>query len=136
MNTKKLTATCVAAALGALVSWPASSLGQGAKEAIGAAPPAERAGVETQMDLPGDFHRYFGQKTNQWKDSERKIAKLDLDADMNYDGTIDNDDPRDNGAFQHTPPGLIVGVGEMSKFIVRLFPYRVDFRGSVVVGLD
>ena len=43
--------------------------------------------------------------------------------------SIDNDDPADNGAFQQTPPGLVVGVGEMSKLILRLRPYRLDFKG-------
>jgi hypothetical protein len=93
-------------------------------------------GLETGMDLPGDFHKYYGQRVNSWRDSEKKIAKLDLDADMNYDGTIDNDDPSDNGAFQQTPPGLVVGKGELSKFIIRLDPYRVDFLGEVVVSLE
>ena len=97
--------------------------------------PRER-GVETSRDLPGDFHKYYGQRVNYYKDAERKIAKLDLDADMNYDGKIDNDDPADNGAFQQTPPGLVLGVGEMSKFILRLNPYRVDFRGEAVVTLE
>jgi len=93
-------------------------------------------GVETHMDLPGDFHKYYGQRVNSYRDTEKKIAKLDLDADMNYDGTIDNDDPADNGAFQQTPPGLVVGEGELSKFVLRLSPYRVDFRGEVVVGIE
>jgi len=88
------------------------------------------------MDLPGDFHKYYGQRVNSFRDGEKKIAKLDLDADMNYDGTIDNDDPADNGAFQQTPPGLVVGEGELSKFVLRLSPYRVDFRGEVVVAIE
>lgn len=93
-------------------------------------------GVETEMDLPADFHRYYGQRVNQWRDSERKVAKLDIDGDMNYDGTIDNFDPSDNGAFESTPPGLVVGEGEMTKILVRLSPYRIDFRGEVVIGLE
>ena len=93
-------------------------------------------GVETHRDLPGDFHKYYGQRINSWRDAEKRIAKLDLDADMNYDGTIDNDDPADNGAFQQTPPGLVLGEGEMSKFIIRLRPYRIDFQGEVVVSIE
>lgn len=93
-------------------------------------------GIETHRDLPGSFHKYYGQRINSWRDSERRIAKLDLDADLNYDGTINNEDPADNGAFEQTPPGLVLGTGEMSKFIIRLRPYRVDFRGEVVVSLE
>lgn len=92
--------------------------------------------VQTQKDIPGDFHKYYGQRVNSWKDRERQIAKLDMDADLNYDGRIDNSDPADNGAFQNTPPGLVVGVGEMSRFLIRLTPYRVDFDGEVVCTLE
>ncbi len=93
-------------------------------------------GLETEMDLPADYHRYYGQRVNQWRDTERKVAKLDIDGDMNYDGTIDNDDPSDNGAFESTPPGLVVGEGEMTKILIRISPYRIDFRGEVVIGLE
>ena len=97
---------------------------------------AESRGLETQMDLPADFHRYYGQRVNQWRDEERKVAKLDMDGDMNYDGTIDNEDPADNGAFESTPPGLQLGVGELTKLLIRVRPYRVDFRGEVAITLE
>ncbi len=93
-------------------------------------------GQETEMDLPGSFHHYYGQRVNQWRDTERYVAKLDLDADLNYDGVVSNDDPADGGAFEHTPPGLIVGVGELSKLIIRVRPYRLDYRGEVVVTME
>ena len=92
--------------------------------------------METRRDLPGDFHKYYGQRSTLYRDKERKLAKLDIDGDMNYDGKIDNWDPADNGAFQQTPPGLVVGAGEMSKLILRLTPYRIDFRGEAVVTLE
>lgn len=93
-------------------------------------------GIETHRDLPGSFHRYYGQRINSWRDGERRIAKLDLDGDMNYDGAIDNSDPADNGAFEQTPPGLVLGEGELTKFILRLRPYRVDYAGEVVVTVE
>lgn len=93
-------------------------------------------GEETDMDLPASFHRYYGQRVNQWRDSERYIAKLDIDGDMNYDGTIDNSDPADNGAFEATPPGLVVGEGELTKILIRFSPYRINFKGEVVLGLE
>lgn len=99
--------------------------------------PAERSpGYETDRDIPGDSTRYYGQRRNQFKDIGRRLAKIDLDADFNYDGVIDNDDPADNGAFQQTPPGLVVGVGELSQLILRLRPYHLDFKGRAVVSLQ
>jgi len=109
---------------------------------LGAAPPSKvqspssSSVTETNRDLPGDFHKYYGQRSTLYRDKERKLAKLDIDGDMNYDGTIDNWDPADNGAFQQTPPGLVIGKGELSKLIIRLTPYRVDFRGEAVVTLE
>jgi hypothetical protein len=101
---------------------------------------AEQAGLsqgfETELDLPGDFHKYYGQRVNSFKDSERRIAKLDIDGDLNYNGTINNDDPGSNGAFEVTPPGLIVGEGEMTKIVIRLNPYRIDFTGEMVLTLE
>ena len=92
--------------------------------------------LQTNKDAPSSFHKYFGQRVNSWRDAERQIAKLDIDADMNQDGMIQNIDPADGGAFEATPPGMILGVGELTRFIIRLLPYRVDFEGEVVVGLQ
>lgn len=91
---------------------------------------------QTNKDVPADFHKYFGQRVNSWRDRERQIAKLDLDADMNQDGHLSNTDPADGGAFEATPPGLVLGEGEMTRVVVRLLPYRVDFDGEVVVTLE
>lgn len=93
-------------------------------------------GTETEMDLPSSYHKFFGQNVTYFKDEERKVARIDVDADLNYDGSISNEDPADNGAFEATPPGLVVGVGELSKVILRLRPYRIDFLGDVVVGIE
>ncbi|RBP48104.1 hypothetical protein DES53_101904 [Roseimicrobium gellanilyticum] len=93
-------------------------------------------GNETLQDLPSDFHPYYGQKLNRYRDLNRRIAKLDLDADLNMDGVIRQGDPRDSGAFESTPPGLILGVGELTKVVVNLIPYRIDFAGDVVIGFE
>jgi hypothetical protein len=118
----------------------AASLGNpllaGDENAKGGLGGVEGRGPETQMDLPGSFHKYYGQNVNYYIDGERKVAKLDLDGDLNYDGIISNEDPADNGAFQNTPPGLVVGVGELSKLVLRLTPYRIDYQGDVVVTLE
>jgi len=93
-------------------------------------------GAETHEDLPGDFHPYYGQRLNRYMDTSRKIAKVDFDADLNMDGVIRQNDPQDQGAFETTPPGLIIGVGEVSKVLLWVVPYRVDFDGALVVGLE
>lgn len=92
--------------------------------------------LQTNRDIPADFHKYFGQRVNSFRDRERQIAKLDMDADMNQDGTISNTDPADNGAFEATPPGVILGSGELTRVVIRLLPYRIDFDGEVVVTLE
>ncbi|WAC19641.1 hypothetical protein OVA24_20690 [Luteolibacter sp. SL250] len=106
------------------------------ESAKGGIPAAEQRGAETEMDLPTTFHKYYGQNANHYKDAEKKIAKIDVDGDLNYDGVVSNTDPGDNGAFEGTPPGLVLGVGEMSKLVLRLAPYRADFEGEVVVTLE
>lgn len=93
-------------------------------------------GVETNKDAPSDFHKYFGQRINSWRDRQRQIAKLDLDADLNQDGVLSNIDPADNGSFEATPPGVVLGKGELTRMVIRLIPYRVDFDGEVVVTLE
>lgn len=121
-------ATCLAALAILLAPAPAR-----AQEAQGGEPAAP---FRTDLDIPGDSNKYFGQRSNQYRDIGRRLAKVDLDADFNYDGTIDNDDPADNGAFQQTPPGLVLGVGELSKLILRIRPYHLDFKGRAVVSIQ
>lgn len=126
MKSMKLAAVCA-------FSFSSTALLAGdPKVPVDPAPPA----LQTNRDIPSDFHKYFGQRVNSWRDRERQIAKLDMDADMNHDGTISNTDPADNGAFEATPPGLILGVGERSRVVIRLVPYRIDFDGEVVVTLE
>lgn len=98
--------------------------------------PSDVFSGQTNKDVPADFHKYFGQRVNSWRDRERQIAKLDLDADLNQDGVLSNTDPADNGAFEATPPGLLLGEGEMTRLVIRLLPYRVDFDGEAVVTLE
>ena len=97
---------------------------------------ARVTGMRTDQDIPGDSNKYFGQRNSQFRDIGRRLAKIDLDGDFNYDGVIDNDDPADNGAFQQTPPGLVLGTGELSKLVLRLRPYHLDFKGRAVVSIQ
>lgn len=99
-------------------------------------PSGQPSAEPTDKDLAGDVTRYFGQRANLYRDNNRKLAKLDLDGDFNYDGTINNNDPADGGAFEHTPPGLVVGKGEMTKIIIRLTPYKIDYEGHAKVRIE
>lgn len=122
------------AVIAAILTLSASSYLLAGDEKVAVSPLPNQ--LETNKDAPADFHKYFGQRINSWRDRERQIAKLDLDADMNHDGMISNTDPADGGAFEATPPGMILGEGELTRFIIRLLPYRVDFDGEVVVTLE
>jgi hypothetical protein len=90
----------------------------------------------TELDWAGSYSKYYGQRRHAFMDKERMIAKVDIDGDFNYDGVIDNADPADNGEFQQVPPGLVVGVGELTKVILRIRPYRVDHKGEAAVVLQ
>ena len=60
-----------------------------------------------------------------------RIAKLDVDGDFNYDGIVDNDDPSDNGLVQQTPPGMVLGTGEMTRLVIRFSPYQINIDTKV-----
>lgn len=135
MNTKLISLPHLVLASAALMALTVTA-GAQSKDPVAPVNPPAPATPSTEMDLPSSFHKYFGQRINNWRDTERAIAKIDLDADINYDGIINNNDPQDGGAFEATPPGLQVGVGELTKVIVRVLPYRVDFDGEVVVTLE
>ncbi|MCF6312328.1 MAG: hypothetical protein L3J39_07735 [Verrucomicrobiales bacterium] len=134
-------------------------------------PRLDKTSMETELDLPGSFVRYYdyGERVNAWRarygfdprenpdfafnspeardlrkrdDLQRntesrlaKLVKMDLDGDMNYDGTIDNSNPADGGYYETTPPGLVLGVGEMTKLIVRFrLMNRGKWKGRVAAG--
>lgn len=92
---------------------------------------------QTELDLPGQFHEEFGMlPDSKLAKSLRRLSKVDMDGDMNYDGRIDNDDSSDQGARESDPPGLQVGVGEMTKLIVRFKTYDNEYPGEVFVKLN
>lgn len=47
---------------------------------------------------------------------------IDLVGDVNRDGTINPDDPADNGVAEDEPPGLPVGIGQLQKLMLRCVP--------------
>ncbi len=87
---------------------------------------------KTKRDLPGAY----GETYTHRRAHNGKIAKLDLDGDFNYDGTISNDDPSDNGEVQQTAPGLYLGTGELTRMVIRLSPYQIDIQAKVRLELE
>jgi hypothetical protein len=65
-----------------------------------------------------------------------RLSKIDLDGDFNYDGTINNEDPTNQGRLEYVPPGLEVGVGEVTRLVIRLKTYEVEFPGNLEVTLE
>lgn len=63
---------------------------------------------------PGYFH-----KGKHWR-----VGKVDLDGDLNYDNIVAND-ATDCGALETSPPGLVVGKGEMTKLVLRIAPNSI-----------
>jgi len=63
---------------------------------------------------PGYFHN-----GKHWR-----VGKVDLDGDLNYDRVVSND-ASDGGRLESSPPGLIVGSGEMTKLVLRVSPNSV-----------
>jgi hypothetical protein len=64
------------------------------------------------------------------------LLKLDLDADFNGDGVVDNTDKTDNGLVQTTPPGLILHVGEVQRAVIRAYRYPKVYRGELMVAIS
>lgn len=95
-------------------------------------------GTPTRLDLPSSDQQRADQRLKEkaQRRAKGRLAKLDLDGDFNYDGTIRDEDPTDNGTYQRTPPGLIIGKGELSKLVLRLTPYEIDFEGTAVVTME
>lgn len=92
--------------------------------------------AETEMDLPGQFDSEFGmQPDSKLSKTLRPLSKIDLDGDMNYDGAINNNDSTDNGPRENVSPGLQLGVGELTKLVLRFKTYDNEYPGELFVTL-
>lgn len=90
----------------------------------------------TEMDLPGQFDKYFGmQPGSKLQKSLKPLSKIDMDGDLNYDGVISNYDSTDNGSREDIFPGLQIGVGELTKLVIRYKTYEKDYPGHLFVQL-
>lgn len=65
-----------------------------------------------------------------------RLSKIDLDADLDYDGAFDNDSSAGQGQHEYLPPGLELGKGEVSRLLVRFKTYEPEFTGKLVVRLE
>ena len=65
-----------------------------------------------------------------------RLTKIDLDSDLDYDGTINNEEASDQLSAEHVPPGLELGVGELTRMVLRLKVYDEAFAGDLDVSLE
>jgi hypothetical protein len=88
---------------------------------------------ETQLDLNSGFVKKYKEMMQDLKHTTRRFFKFDLDADINHDGAINDDD---SGWLEDTPPGLVIMNGTGATARLRLtssFPY---FPGRAALTLD
>lgn len=92
---------------------------------------------KTDMDEPGYIDpRLIVPVDGRGKEFVTKLSKIDLDADLNYDGTFDNTSSGDQTIREFVPPGLEIGVGELTRFLIRFKTYEREFPGQLVVRLE
>jgi hypothetical protein len=92
---------------------------------------------KTALDDPGSHDPRLRVPVDEaGKVTAPKLSKIDLDADLDYDGTFDNTAPAGQGVHEFVPPGLELGVGELSRLLIRFKTYERDFPGTLVVGLE
>lgn len=93
--------------------------------------------ASTEMDQPGEHHESFGiMPDSEVLKTLKRLSKVDMDADLNYDGSINNQEESDQGFREHVPPGLQLGVGELTKLVIRFKTYDSAFPGHLYVTLE
>jgi hypothetical protein len=92
---------------------------------------------KTVMDEPGyTDSRLIVPVDERGKEFVTRLSKIDLDADLNYDGTFDNTSSSGQTIHEFVPPGLEIGVGELTRFLIRFKTYEQEFPGKLVVRLE
>lgn len=92
---------------------------------------------KTVLDAPGaNDPRLMVPVDEEGKVSVLSLSKIDLDADLDYDGTFNNEAPAVQGIHEFVPPGLVVGVGEVTRLLIRFKTYEENFPGDLVVSLE
>ena len=90
---------------------------------------------KTELDDPGLHDVRFVIPEGGMK-PPRKLSKIDLDSDLDYDGTFDNSAPAEQFQREFLPPGLEVGVGELTRLLLRFKTYGEVAAGDLVVVLE
>lgn len=92
---------------------------------------------KTDLDDPGNKDsRLLVPVDAEGKTTVARLSKIDLDADLDYDGSFDNDSNSDQKQHEFIPPGLELGKGEVSRLLIRFKTYEVAFGGKLVVSLE
>lgn len=92
---------------------------------------------KTVLDDPGvNDPRLVVPVDEEGKVSVLSLSKIDLDADLDYDGSFSNESPAGQGKAEFVPPGLEVGVGEVTRLLIRFKTYEEVFTGTLVVSLE
>lgn len=117
--------------------------GEGASAAVAASAQKGGAGQafpgKTLLDDPAaNDPRVLPGIAPKGKHKERvtRLSKIDLDGDLNYDGTINNEDPSNQGQLEYVPPGLEIGVGELTRLVIRHTVYDLEFAGQLAVTIE
>ncbi len=124
------------------VSAPATAPGAASPVAKGTSATGKADSVpgfpgKTDLDDPSNHDpSLFVPADRTGRDGASRLSKVDLDADLNYDGTFQNSDPSDQSINETVPPGLELGKGEVSRLLVRFKTYETDFTGDLVVTLS
>ena len=91
----------------------------------------------TDLDEPGNKDsRLLVPADAEGKTTVARLSKIDLDADLDYDGTFDNTSTSEQVQHEFVPPGLELGKGEVSRLLIRFKTYEVAFGGKLVVSLE
>jgi hypothetical protein len=92
---------------------------------------------KTDLDEPGlSDPRLLVPVDAEGKVMVGKLSKIDLDADLDYDGTLDNASSTDGGQLEFMPPGLELGEGEVTRVVVRFKTYEKDFPGALIAAIE
>jgi hypothetical protein len=113
-----------------------ASPGKPADGAAAVSGPAAFPGMTALDDPAVSDPRFVVPPKTKGKPAVPRLAKIDLDGDLDYDGTINPDSPSTQGAAESVPPGLQIGTGELTRLLIRFKTYQSQFPGSLVVSLE
>lgn len=90
---------------------------------------------KTDMDNPG-LHDSRFVPAMKGREHRAKLSNIDLDSDLDYDGAFDNSSPSGQFRREFIPQRLEVGVGELTRLLLRFKIYEELAAGALVVVLE